>query len=223
MLICGMPYVEHHNESRQCVISTTGDIWCDLQIVLGGKRLHTIVSVDNGILKGFWRKIGISDISKNSESSWTSINLNTQENRGEKIGQIHLSISIIHQLSRSNFWSFERPGRFFSSTGNIKKLASAHSCISLGQPISQRPERPDNTPYVWQHRSLLVSTNRFEGYWQDRYRPSYGLVRHLKDRCMKYCPLIVPHLPGWSSPIRRSWNTFCQETLFDIASRPLLL
>lgn len=54
---------------------------------------------------------------------------------------------------------------FFSSTGNIKKLASAHSCISLGQPISQRPERPDNTPYVWQHRSLLVSTNRFEGYW----------------------------------------------------------
>lgn len=43
-----------------------------------------MVSVDNGILKGFWRKIGISDISKNSESSWTSIDLNTQENRGKK-------------------------------------------------------------------------------------------------------------------------------------------
>lgn len=178
-----------------------------------------MVLVDNGILKSFWRKIGISDISKNSESSWTSIDLNTQENRGKKNRSnpfVYFNYPSAKSFKFLVFWK-----TFFSSTGNIKKIGL--SCISLGQPISQRPERPDNTPYVWQHRSLLVSTNRFEGYWQDRYRPSYGLVSHLKDRCMKYCPLIVPHLPGWSSPIRRSWNTFCQETLFDIASRPLLL
>lgn len=64
MLICRLPLVGHHNESRWCVHSMTGDKWCDIKIVLGGNgSIYRYRLISESEIKCL-DNIGISDISK---------------------------------------------------------------------------------------------------------------------------------------------------------------